>query len=777
MKAAMTLAAACAAVYVGASAGVSPEWIKPRTGSYADADVGVFRKAFPLDGAIRRAELRVAALGAFEAKVNGKVLPGYLNGGFTQPEKCRHEYSFDVTSALSGGGRTNVVEVEVSASWWRDEIMRRDLVVRRAGYPRDSALRTTLSVEFADGRRVSFASDRSWDATYGGRTVRAGIFEGEVQNLMHTDYRWEKAVPCDDFSGEVRPMRGPWISLREDLAMRPREPLPARLLPGREYVFDFGQNAAAVERMVVKGNRLAKVTVRHAEMLNEPGGDPARGNDGPGGTLYQANLRFIPASSSYVLRDGEQTLMPRFTFFGYRYVGISVTMPVVLKSLESVPVTSIAREAETSSFETGDPSVNKLVSNILWGFRSNYLSVPTDCPQRNERLGWTADTMVFTRAASYLADVRGFLGKWLADLRDTQSADGAYEQLAPLVWSASHRQATSGWSDAGVLVPYFLWRHYGDSSAAEENWESMKRYIAYLVAHNGSDRFCYGDWLAIEHRMEDDKSPYPVQNDEYRRIFSAFYWVWDAMAMREMAEGLGKTADAAQFADVERRARAYFASKYVGADGMVHERLRGQTVDLYMLKLGLCRDAAARGATRRDLVDNIRGFGNRLRTGFMGTAILMDTLTDIGETELAYTLLLQHGNPSWLYSVDQGATTVWERWDSYTKERGFSNADMNSFNHYAYGAVYAWMMGTVAGIRPGKDGGFDRFVLAPIPDARLGHATATYRTKNGTIVSSWRYEGGKCFWRFEVPKGSVAMVMFGGKTKEYGEGKYDLVAD
>ena len=296
MKAAMTLAAACAAVYVGASAGVSPEWIKPRTGSYADADVGVFRKAFPLDGAIRRAELRVAALGAFEAKVNGKVLPGYLNGGFTQPEKCRHEYSFDVTSALSGGGRTNVVEVEVSASWWRDEIMRRDLVVRRAGYPRDSALRTTLSVEFADGRRVSFASDRSWDATYGGRTVRAGIFEGEVQNLMHTDYRWEKAVPCDDFSGEVRPMRGPWISLREDLAMRPREPLPARLLPGREYVFDFGQNAAAVERMVVKGNRLAKVTVRHAEMLNEPGGDPARGND----VLAVRSIRRTCASSRHL---------------------------------------------------------------------------------------------------------------------------------------------------------------------------------------------------------------------------------------------------------------------------------------------------------------------------------------------------------------------------------------------------------------------------------------------------------------------------------------------
>ena len=273
MKAAMILAAACAAVCVGVSAGVSPEWIKPRTGSYADADVGVFRKSFSLAGEVRCAELKVAALGAFEAKVNGKVLPGYLNGGFTQPEKCRHEYSFDVTSSLHGG-RTNVVEVEVAASWWRDEIMRRDLVVRHAGYPRDSALRATLSVEFADGRCASFATDRSWDATYGGRTVRAGIFEGEVQNLMHDEYRWEKAAPCDDFSGEVRPMRGPWISLREDLAMRPNEALPLRLVPGREYVFDFGQNAAAVERMVVKGDRLTKVTVRHAEMLNEPGGDP-----------------------------------------------------------------------------------------------------------------------------------------------------------------------------------------------------------------------------------------------------------------------------------------------------------------------------------------------------------------------------------------------------------------------------------------------------------------------------------------------------------------------
>ena len=739
----LVLFALCTAV-VSVSAA---EWIQPASASFADADVGLFRKTFVLDGPVVSASLNVAALGAFEARVNGTLLPGYLNGGCTQPEKCRHEYPFDVARQLHVG--TNEVLVSVAASWWRDEIMRRHLK-ELAGYPRDSAVRAVLDVKFADGTRKTFGTDGSWDATYGGTVVRAGIFEGEVQNLMRKDFRWAPAVPNRDFAGEVRPMRGPWIGLREDLVLRPREKLPLRLEPRREYVFDFGQNAAAIERMVVEGNRLTKVTVRHAEMLNEPEGDPKRGNDGPGGTLYTINLRYIPASSIYVLRDGEQTLQPHFTYFGYRYVGITVTAPVVLKSLESIPVTSVAREMETSGLETGDEDVNRLVSNILWGFRSNYLSIPTDCPQRNERLGWTADTMVFTPAASYLADVRGFLGKWLADLRDGQSDEGAYEQVAPLVLSGSHRKATSGWSDAGILVPYFLWKHYGAREIVEEGWESMKRYMAYLDAHDGPDRSCYGDWLAFE-----------PQSPEYCKTFSAFYWVWDAQAMKEMATAFGKAEDAALFAAQEKRARRSFAEKYLDGDGLIHKRFRQQATDLYMLKLGLCGNAAARTATRDDLVANIRGNGDRLKTGFMGTAILMDTLTEIGETELAYSLLLQHGHPSWLYSVDQGATTVWERWNSYTKEKGFGNADMNSFNHYAYGAVYAWMMRTVAGIRPDPDEpGFRRFVLAPIPDRRLGRAKAYYDSPCGRIESEWKYEAdGLWRWTYVVPAGTTARIV------------------
>ena len=727
------------------------DWIQPSSASFADSDVGLFRKSFVLEKPVDAALLKVAALGAFEVRVNGVPQPGYLNGGCTQPEKCRHEYPFDVTRCLRiGAGQTNEVLASVAASWWRDEILRRNLK-GPAGYPRDSALRAVLTVKFSDGSQEVVETDGTWDATYGGTVVRAGIFEGEMQNLMRTENRWVSAVPNRDFSGEVRPMRGPWIGLREDLVLRPvGVTLPLRLEPRREYVFDFGQNAAAIERMVVEGDRLTKVTVRHAEMLNEPGGDPKRGNDGPGATLYQINLRYIPASSTYVLRDGEQTLQPHFTYFGYRYVGVTVTAPVMLKSIESVPVTSVSREMETAALETGDEAVNRLVSNIRWSFRSNYLSVPTDCPQRNERLGWTADTMVFTPAASYLADVRGFLGKWLADVRDTQSEAGAYEQVAPLIWCGSQKKATSGWSDAGVLVPYFLWKHYGARDIVEEHWESMKRYMAYLDAHDGPDRSCFGDWLAFE-----------PQTPEYCKTFSAFYWVWDAQAMKEMAESFGKSDDVARFAAQERRARQFFAAKYLDEAGMMRKDFRQQTTDLYMLKLGLCGNETAREATKADLVANIRGNGDRLKTGFMGTAILMDTLTEIGETELAYSLLLQHRHPSWLYTVDQGATTMWERWNSYTKEKGFGDPNMNSFNHYAYGAVYAWMMKTIAGIRPDpKEPGFRRFVLAPQPDRRLGRAKAAYDSLHGRIESEWSYDAdGRWHWTYSVPAGTTAKVV------------------
>ena len=773
----------------GAENAGTPRWIQPTVGSFADADTGLFRRLVVNRGEVTRAVWTVAALGAFEARVNGgDGLGGYLNGGFTQPEKCRHALTFDVTDRWRrGAGETNRLFATVSASWWRDAIMRRDLVKPRAGYPRNSALWATLRLTYADGSEETVVTDTDWDAVYGGAVVRAGIYEGEVQDLMRVpavqardefaSERWEKAAPNHDFAGEVRPMRGPLVRLREDLALKPvGVTLPLRLEPGREYVFDFGQNASAIERMVVEGERQTKVFVRHAEMLNEPGGDPKRGNDGPGGTLYLINLRNIDASTTYTLRDGEQTLTPRFTFFGYRYVGVRVTRPVTVKSLVSVPVTSVARESESASFTCGDADVNRLVSNIRWGFRSNYLSVPTDCPQRNERLGWTADTMVFVRAASYLADVRGFLGKWLADLRDTQSAAGAYEQLAPLVWSASHKRATSGWSDAGVLVPYFLWQHYGDRTLVDENWDSMVRYMDYLSAHGGPDRSCYGDWCTQEMGVQEGNHYVRTQSQEYMDLFSAFYWVWDAQAMRELAAATGRTAEATRFAADERRARAAFAKRYLGSDGRLRPELRCQTSGLYLLKLGLCGGDAAAEEERRELLENFHAKGDRLQTGFMGTAILMDTLTEIGATDLAYTLLLQHENPSWLYSVDQGATTLWERWDSYTKEKGFGNAEMNSFNHYAYGAVFAWMMGTAAGIRPGPDGnGFRKFVLAPHPDRRLGFAKVAYDSPCGRIESHWRYEGDACVWRFRVPDGTTASVRLpGAPAKDYPAGAYEL---
>ena len=781
---------------------------------------------------LREAYWTVTGLGVFEAFVNGQAVSSqnlitfdrehdFLKSGFTHNGKRKHAFTYDVTFLMNAEkGARNVFAAEVSASWWRDQMMRRA--------KKKSAFRAQLILRYDDGTEERVGTDGKWLAAVDGPVKEAGIYEGETydarvgrpwRSLRKTPPKgFAPAEPNDEFGGVTLPMDGPAISLRSDLALAPKEMYvwkgvegagadahgkvkivrkcrngePFTLDAGETLVIDFGQNAAAVPEFTFSAKAGVSIKARPAEMLNDGNGAKSRGCDGPEGSAYFANYRTAKTTMEYVFAGrGRETYHPKFTFFGYRYLSVTATGAVKVFSARSLPVTSIPKGGETGTLETGVADVNRLVSNVLWGQYSNYLSVPTDCPQRNERQGWTADTQVFTKAASYNADVYGFLSKWLADVRDSQCEDGAIPGIAPLPWPRNDG-CRLGWSDAVVIVPYTLWSHFGDVKVVEENWAAMEKYVS-LIARTKfrtpkDQSYQWADWLSYEKYESHDKASWSKGADgkrtprpetqAYWQYLGGCYWLWNARMMAKMAAALGRTEDAGKYETMAKEALDYMRSRFtIKADGMLVPAFRDmQTPALFALKLGVLEGAAAQ-KTRDELLANIKAHGDCLQTGFLGTSILMDALTYAAAApDVAYTLLLQHKNPSWLYSVDQGATTIWERWNSYTKANGFGSAGMNSFNHYAYGAVLAWMYGTMAGIQADpKNGGFKRFVLAPVPDKRIGHVKASYRSPYGEIRSEWRYEGDEWKWTFTIPANTSAVVTPpGGTPKTYVAGTYSI---
>ena len=793
---------------------VDAAFVSPQEKAPADGAAAVFERRFANGRAVRRATWAVTAQGVFEAFANGKrVGNDFLKPGVTECGKCRHVYSYDVTEMLDRrAGAMNVLSATVTPGWWCDQMMRPQAV--KPAWQRGNsqewqlgqeiAFRGELQLELDDGSVQTVDTDESWLAAYTGPVVSAGIYEGEVYDARRKVEGLKPVRRNTEFTGELRPAMAK-VTLREDLALTPRETYVVkgaegaseeafgvakivrrcengtgvRLEPGEMLVVDFGQNCSAVPSFDVAGEAGTELEIRTSEMLNESHGEKSRGNDGPAGTPYLASLRDAYAGIRYTLKEGTQSYRPRYTYFGYRYIGVTATKPVVFTRWLSTPVSSVTKEQERGSVVTGNARVNRLIENIRWGMLSNYLSSPTDCPQRDERLGWTADTQVFMQSAAYLADTREFLGKFLADLRDAQRTNGCYMCFVPNVRHVFAPWASAGWTDAGVIIPYRLWKWYGERRFVDESWDSMVRYMDFLEGNEEPYRINHGDWLAFEHhvKLENNLSGDAMDKRQVKAL-NAYFRVWVAMLMREMAAATGRGAAARHYAGEEAKLRRAFAEAYVGPDGTIKDEYKGQCNDLYMLKLGLCGGAAAVEATKRDLIENIQSHGNRLQTGFLGTAILLPTLTfEAGAPELAYSLLLQDAFPSWLYSVDQGATTIWERWNGYTKEKGYGPVGMNSFNHYAYGCVLEWLFSAAAGIRPDPvQGGWRRFRLRPYPDRRLGSCSASYRSDFGTIKSAWRYaEDGRITWRFSIPKGSTALVTgMDGTTREYQAGDYEL---
>ena len=826
VKAKIAALLAAGAACAGAADFISVEGPVPEV-NRGGCSTAVFVRPVTNRAAVVSAKWTVTGLGVFRVFLNGAEVGAgdFLKPGYTHPGKRRSSFSYDVTDAIRRDpGARNVLCAEVSTGWWRDGI------IGRAG--KFSAFQGVLKLAYADGSAEDVATDTSWRAAYAGPLRHATIWGGEKYDArVPTPWRttgdvdWRRARVNGEFKGAVTPLEGRSVRVRRDLALSPCAAWVwkgadgaakdrhgrARILrryvggetlvlePGETLVVDFGQNCAGVPEFMARATAGTELSGHPAEMLNDANGEKSRGNDGPAESAYFANYRRADSRLCYMFAGGDgETWHPSCTFFGGRYWSFTANGRVEFAQIRQLPVMSIAPEDETGTIVTGDASLNRLISNCLWGMRSNYLSVPTDCPQRNERWGWAGDAQVFAGAAVYAADVYGFLSKWMTDMRDSQADEKSkYPGMFPKIAPGGAGGRLIGWADAGVVVPYTLWRQFGDVVAVNVNWDAMARFMASLDKSNWKtpedERQCV-DWLSPAmyegHRRgwgsKFCKNPFwdgetNADERQYWDMLGACYHVWDLKMMVEMAKATGRDKEAEAYARREAKAVARYRSLFLDHNGRLAERYRNmQTPNLFALKLGLFPTRAATDAAKADLVASVKAGNCKVGTGFLGTPLLLDVVADVvGDPELAYSVLLQRDCPGWLYSVDNGATTIWERWDGYTKERGFGPFEMNSFNHYANGAVLGWMYRTMAGIRPGKEAGYRHFTLAPKPDKRIGSCKASYRTKYGTVKSEWRYvDGGKLEWSFTVPPGATATVIppDGGPAVERGPGDYRMSA-
>ena len=780
------------------------------------------------DQRVVKATWMTTGLGVYQLYVNGQLIGDeVLKPGFTHYEKTKRSFTYEITGAYkTKKGAENQLAVQVTPGWWADRI------VTPGGHDgmvgKKVAFRGVLELTYADGSKQLIGTDLDhWKAGIAGPVKHAAIFDGEEYDAREsqgflTPEKLSTPEINHEFNGEILPSEGAEIYLRSDLALAPVDAyvykdvenisdeaygkvVKARsyngaeemvIRPGETLVVDFGQNAAAVPSFIFKAPAGTVLTCLPGELLNDGNGAKDRGMDGPEGSVHRDNLR-IPKIGmilkyTFAGTEGFETYVPQCTFFGYRYASITATDEVHIRSLVSVPVTSIAKNLEIGTLATGNDLINKLISNTQWGQRSNYLSVPTDCPQRNERLGWTADTQVFTETGSFFANTDQFFHKWMRDMRDTQSPRGGFPGVAPLAQYGGD-MLRLGWADAGIIVPWTIWKQFGDNQMVEENWEAMEKYMNLindtkydhnaLVSDNGN--YQWADWLSYEPLescgggafMDTPKGRQPKPEAiVYWNYLSASYWAIDAAMMADMAQATGR--DANRYRQMVEEAKAYLRQQFFHPDGTFKTSILNtmQTPALFALKNQLFEGAAKTRMIER-LRQNFAEHDNCLQTGFLGTSILMQTLTDNGMQDIAYELLFQRRNPSWLYSVDQGATTIWERWNSYMVDKGMGPQGMNSFNHYAYGCVCAWLWTTAAGIASDPaEPGFKHIIMKPVPDKRLGHLTAEYQSAAGLIRSAWRYEGDAWTWEFSIPEGATATVTLPGETesKEYTAGTYTV---
>lgn len=690
-----------------------------------------YRKIFTLNSKIKSAAIRITCHGLYEAQLNGtRIGDAYFTPGWTDYNRRLQYQVYDVTKQLQQGA--NTITVTLGDGWYRGNF---GFGGKRDYYGKRLALLCQLEITTTNGKTIVIGSDDSWQDAAG--PVRmAEINDGEKADARLQATDWHPVITADYGYDRLIPNEGGLVKKHETF-----KPVKVFTTPKGEKVIDFGQNLAGWVIVKARGEAGSAIVIRHAEVLDKEG------------NFYTANLRDAKATATYTLSGkGEETFEPHFTYFGFRYIqveGVSGT----LNPDDYTAVALYTDMAPTGSFECSNPLLNQLQHNIQWGQRGNFLDVPTDCPQRDERLGWTGDAQVFFRTAAFNFDVKRFFTKWMADVALDQRADGAVTNVVPdnmRGWGGS-----TGWGDVATIIPWNMYLLYGDTAILYRQYQSMERWIGYMTknstGHLWNKGSHFGDWLSY-HSPDDDGSD--AITDKYE-IAQCFY-AYSTQLLINAAKVLGKKEDVTKYTQLLADIKAAYNKEYVTLNG----RLMSNTQTAYVLALQFdMLPEETRPVAAGYLVDNIRRYGNHLTTGFLGTPYLCHVLSRFGYTDVAYQLLLQETYPSWLYPVKKGATTIWERWDGIKENGDFQNAGMNSFNHYAYGAIGDWMYRVIAGINPVEDApGYRKIVIKPQPGGKLTYCKAALQTQYGKISVDWHIEGGKFILDVVVPPNTTADI-------------------
>ncbi len=693
------------------------------------------RKEFVASGPVKRATVCVSALGIYELRLNGQpVRQDVLAPGWTNFNKRVHYQTYDVTRLITQGN--NALGAILGDGWYASSLAHYNKRNLYKGRPR---FIIQLEMELADGTIQRACSDDTWKTAFG--PVR------HADLLIGCEYDARLAMPGWDRPGFDQQNWTPVVvgeelpkGKKSTVVLQASTAEPSRIigeLPARSvretkpgcWTFDLGQNMVGWVRLKVRGPAGRRLTLRHAEMLNADG------------TLYTAALRSCPATDYYILSGrGEETFQPFGTFHGFRYVEIRGlgTKPELSAVTGLVVHTPMDR---TGSFESSHALLNQLYSNQVWGQKGNYLEVPTDCPQRDERMGWTGDTQFFAPTAAYNFNVANFFTRWLQNSRDDQNADGSFPHVIPGILGGG---GSTAWSDAPILCTYNIYRNYADTRLIAEQYESMERYMKWLETKTKDGITTvggFGDWLN-------------AGGGAKKEVMDTAYHAYLAQIMAEMAQAIGKTEDAARYIQRSSDIKKAFAREFIQADGAIKDSSQTAyalafTMDLLLPEI---REKAA-----DQFVQEIKRFNDHLATGFIGTPRLLPGLSQAGKDDLAYKLLLTDTYPSWLFPVKNGATTMWERWDGWTPNKGFGAIGMNSFNHYAFGAVGEYLYGYVGGIQPASPG-YKTIIIRPVLGAGLSWAKTSLESPYGRIATAWKVESSALQLDVTIPFNTNATV-------------------
>ncbi len=699
-----------------------------------------FRKEFSLTKKIKSARVYVTALGLYELRLNGqKVGNDLFTPGWTSYKNRIQYQTYDVTPLL---GAKNAMGAIVGDGWYRGNIGFRG---QRSYYGDKSALLAQLVINYTDGTSETIATDDSWKATTG-PILESEIYNGESYDARkeltgwdqagYVDSNWSGATVYEYAKNRLIAPQGVPVQVIEEI-----KPVKLIKTPKGETVLDMGQNMVGVVRLKVKGNSGDTIVIKFAEVLDKAG------------NFYTDNLRGAKCTDTYILKGGaEEVYQPRFTFHGFRFVK--------LEGLPSGPsldqVTGVVIHSAmdpTGTFTCSDSLINQLQHNIQWGQKGNFLDVPTDCPQRDERLGWTGDAQVFSMTAAFNFDVAAFYTKWMKDFSADQLENGRVPHVIPDVLHGEG--GSTAWADASIIVPWTVYQVYGDKRILSDQYKSMKAWVEYMHTRAGAKNLWtgdahFGDWLAFA----SNSSSYPGATTEKDLIATAYY-AYSSKLLSQIATVLGKTEDAKFYANLSDEIKKAFIDEFVTKNG----RVVSNTQTGYCLALAFdLLPENLRNSAAGYLADDVKKMGH-LTTGFVGTPLLCKTLSSIGRDDLAFMLLTRKKYPSWLYPVTQGATTIWERWDGQKPDGSFQDVGMNSFNHYAYGAIGEWLYKHVAGIDlDPQNPGYKHFFLSPHPGDGLTNASAELKSIYGVIRSSWKLDQSHFSFDVTIPANTTASV-------------------